>query len=191
MTIRRGLEQRRWSAEPWSTNVILWLNQGRGTDLGRNTPASRQRILDLLRSFNLTLSLIESAGRDADLINRPPRKLSRLLVELNERLLRYETGPTAYIELNGSLAVEDALAGPGPVGENLAAHAVIQLAKKSLLPRVRQCVCGNYFFANFNHQRSCSAACRHKIYERTEQFKERRRAYMRTYYRLKISGKVK
>lgn len=190
MTARHGLEKRRWSAEPWSTNVVLWLNEGR-TDWGRNTPASRRRILDLLQTFHLTLSLIESAGQDADLINRPPKRLSRLLVELNERLLRYETGPTAYIELDGSLAVEDALTGLGPIGENLAAHAVIQLAEKRLLQRVRRCVCGKYFFANFSHQRSCSAACRHKNYEQTEQFKERRRAYMRTYYRLKISGKVK
>jgi hypothetical protein len=97
----------------------------------------------------------------------------------------------AYIGLDGALVVEEAIAGRVPVGESFAAYAIRQLAERKLLNRVRQCICGNYLFANFPNQRSCSPACRHRVYEQTEHFKAKRRAYMRAYYRLKVSGKVK
>ncbi len=188
---RRELTSRRCLAEPWSTNLVRWLNVDRKPGFSKSVSLSRQRILDLVETFRRTLTIVDSAPRDADLINFPPRKLSRLLNQLDERLARYSTSPTAYIELDGNLVVEDALAGRGFAGESLAAHAIIEFVKRRLLNRVRRCICGKHFYANFLHQRFCSANCRHKSYEQTAGFKKRRREYMRNYYRLKRSGKVK
>lgn len=190
MNQRRVLRKRRWSAEPWSTHLLGWLNAVK-LDYGKSTPASRQRILDLLQRLQETLSLIESMPKDADLINRPPRRLSTFLDRINDRLAPYHTSPFAYIELDGTLAIQEALAGKVPVRESFAARADIQLANKGLLHRLRKCICGKYLYANFSHQKYCSALCRHEEYEQTEEFKEQRRVYMRNYYRLKISGNVK
>jgi hypothetical protein len=138
-----------------------------------------------------TQEAINSASSDVDLLGFPPKKLSGLLVELDARLTDYGACPKAYIACDRTLFVDYGLSGGRSHGESLAAHAVIHLAERHLLDRVGRCICGKYFFANFCHQRSCSAVCRHKNYEQTEHFKNARREYMRNYYRLKKSGKVK
>ena len=99
--------------------------------------------------------------------------------------------PSFYIDYGKEWFFEDSISGHLPVGESLAAFGVIELTKQKLLDRIRHCICGNWFFARFVHQQSCSAKCRHKNYEQSEDFKAARRIYMRNYYRLKTSGKVK
>jgi hypothetical protein len=76
-------------------------------------------------------------------------------------------------------------------GEQLAVWDVTNLAENGLLEMVRICQCQRWFFARREDQKACSPVCRHKNYEQTEEFKTKRRAYMRGYYALKKSGKVK
>ena len=83
------------------------------------------------------------------------------------------------------------LAGTVPDGESLAAHSIVRLHTAGLLDRIRQCVCERWFFARFRNQKSCSAVCRHTAYEKSDDFKRKRREYMRRYYLLKQSRKVK
>lgn len=68
----------------------------------------------------------------------------------------------------------------------------IELIEQGVILRIRKCQqCSKWYFARFSHQEFCSGVCRAKRHAGTEAFKERRRKYMRDYYRLKQSGKVK
>jgi hypothetical protein len=189
-SISRELKQRRFRGEPWATNVTHWLNGGEQQHIGKNSRASRKRILDLIDCIRETLATIE-AEPHWDLINHPSKKLVKLMNELGDRIAEYQLMPDFYINYGKEWVFDEAVCGRAPAGESVAAHGVIELTKQKLLDRIRCCICGKWFFARFMHQRSCSAKCRHKNYEQSEEFKENRRTYMRNYYRLKTSGKVK
>jgi hypothetical protein len=121
-----------------------------------------------------------------------PKGFNELDTELYNRLKDYITYPAFTTGVWGNeWEIEDAVCGKRPAGESVAAHSIIELAKRGLLDRLHQCDCGKWYFARFAHQRSCSVACRRRVYEKTEKFKSKRRKYMRKYYRLKNSGKVK
>jgi len=186
---RRTLKVRRSAGEPWGTELAQWLN-GETQPWGKSTRASRGRIAELLN----TLRSIEStatAHRGKDLVNHPPTKLLRLLGHLNRLFSEYAKVPVACIEIDHSVGIFEAFAGNYSVAESLIVFALIEISKLEMLDRLRLCMCGKHFFAHFSHQRSCSTACRRKIYEQTDKFKGKRREYMRTYYLLKQSGKVK
>ena len=72
-----------------------------------------------------------------------------------------------------------------------AALAVMSLAEVNELIWLRRCLCKKWFFACRKTQKSCSSTCRHRLYEQTDRFRANRRKYMKRYYRLKRSGKVK
>jgi hypothetical protein len=74
--------------------------------------------------------------------------------------------------------------------ETTAIHQVIELAKQSLLNKVRKCDCGSYFFARLPAQRFHSKECRVRFWEASEGRKKRRREKAREYYSLHKSGKV-
>ena len=189
-SIRRELKDRQFRGEPWAANVTQWLNGEEKRHIGKNSRASRKRILDLIDCIRETLTTIE-AEPHYDLISHPSKKLVKLMNELEDRISEYQLTPSFYIDFGKEWAFDEAVSGRFPAGESVAAHGVIELTKQKLLDRIRCCVCGKWFFARFMHQRSCSAKCRHKNYEQSEEFKENRRTYMRNYYRLKTSGKVK
>jgi hypothetical protein len=69
---------------------------------------------------------------------------------------------------------------------------VLQLMDQGAILKIRTCEqCTKWYFARISNQNFCSTACRGKHFSRTEGFKEKRRKYMRDYYHLKKSGKVK
>jgi hypothetical protein len=197
--IRRALKSRQFRGEPFAARVTAWLNSEGQKYGGKNSRASRRRILDLIDCIRETLATIETeplykAEPRWDLIKRPfTRKLAKLINEVNERIAEYPLLPTFSVsfERKDEWDFDDAICGEVPAGESLAARGVMELARHRLLDRIRCCICGRWFFARFMHQRSCSGKCRHKNYEQSEEFKENRRTYMRNYYRLKTSGKVK
>src|SRR5260370_38003921 len=110
--------------------------------------------------------------------------------ELERKIARYRSRPSFYVERGKEWAFDEVICGPFPAGESLAAHGVIELAKQKLLDRVLFCVCGKWVFRRFAHQRSCSATCRHKLYEQSDEYKENRRKYIADSYRLKITQRA-
>ena len=69
---------------------------------------------------------------------------------------------------------------------------VLELIEQGAILKIRRCEqCTNWYFGRFSNQSFCSPACRGKCFSRTEAFKKNRRKYMRDYYHLKKSGKVK
>jgi hypothetical protein len=170
----------------------MWLNGHQEFFHGKNSAASRERIVDLMNNLRELIYLMEDVDPQFDWTNNPPpERFDELTLELCDRLGEYPTKPAFSPNHGQEWVIENAVAGHRPPGESVAAHAIIELAKQNLLDRIDQCVCGNWYFARFLHQRCCSAACRRKIYEKTSEFREKRRKYMRKYYRLKNSGKVK
>jgi hypothetical protein len=118
--------------------------------------------------------------------------MRRLMEELNARLDEYPTSVVFYINRGREWVFDDgAVAGKRPAMESVAVHNAIELARRGLLPRLVSCECGRWFFARFAHQRFCSTRCRKRHHSCSEGFKAARRAYMRRYYRLKVSGKVR
>ncbi len=190
MVLKRELEKREFKGSPFAGNVVAWLNGEQPAHSGKNTQTSRKRILDLIDCIRETLAEIDK-NQDRQLMCFPGKKLRRLMHELDCRTSEYQLEPFCEIDCDNKLFIDEAVSGRVPAGESVAAHGVFELLKQGLLDRIRCCICGRWFFARFAHQRSCSGACRHKLYEQSDDFKDRRRKYMRSYYRLKISGKVK
>lgn len=172
--------------------VTRWLNGHQERFHGKNSAASRQRIMDLLSNLRDVLAIMREVRSNFDWMNEPwPKNFDSLTRELAARLDDYPTTPHFLPNYGNDWEIEDGVAGRRPPGESVAAHSIIKLAQQGLLDRIGLCGCGKWYFARFLHQRSCSASCRRKLYEKTEEFREKRRKYMRKYYRLKNSGKVK
>jgi hypothetical protein len=163
--------------------LVRWLNDE------RNSGEECGPVIDLMILITKTLTAVEQTPKRA-LLRPLPRRVARLLEELNTRLENYPRVPALLIE-NGAWNFETYPWGERPALEALVAGWLVRLASEHLLDRVRRCICQRWFFAERNNRKSCSPKCRHKLYERTEEYKQARREYMRKYYRLKISGKVK
>jgi hypothetical protein len=171
-------------------NVLMWLNN----ELPRNSysQVGRRRIVDLLDATKRLLDLTNRAGRQGHGIKRWSKELIRCATWVNERIHQYPASPIVMWSPKGSLTFgEDFSVRPRIEDEAATAHCILGLAEANVLARVCQCACGRWFFARSKNQRSCSATCRHRLYEQTDAFKTKRREYMRRYARLKRSGKVK
>jgi hypothetical protein len=166
-----------------SLRLVRWLNDE------RNGAEERGPVIELMSLIRSMLTAVEENPKRALL--RPPSKRVRTLLEkLNKTLENYPRVPALFIE-NGAWNFETYPWGERPAPESLVADWLVRLTSEHLLDRVRRCICQKWFFAARNNRKSCSPKCRHKLYERTDEYKQARREYMRKYYRLKISGKVK
>lgn len=207
--VTRELETRKkeYRGASEAKHVTAWLNADGNEYFGlearwefgarnKNTKASRNRIHALITAIQELNKLLKE-GPYYDRLNtfvhnkKFASKVQRLQDEINTRLERYPTVPCLLADTGNILVAEDSISGACPVGESVAAYDVLDLAKMGLVDRISLCICGKYFFQNLENQRFCSGPCRHKNYEQSEEFKARRREYMRKYYKLKTSGKVK
>ena len=68
-----------------------------------------------------------------------------------------------------------------PWGEGLSIKVLIELGLAGYVNRIRQCLCGKWFYARLAPQHSCSAGCRQKLFQQSRQYKRKRRQYMRDY----------
>jgi hypothetical protein len=68
---------------------------------------------------------------------------------------------------------------------------VTQLANLSAVNRIRQCACGQWFYATRPDKRSCSAACRKESYEKTDKRRKTRGPYMQKYMKKYREGSKK
>jgi hypothetical protein len=115
--------------------------------------------------------------------------------ELNELLLRYQVTPqidpvsTAPAILY--LTPETVRSSKSDEAEVTAVMCLLQLAAQSDFDRFRRCECGQFFSAGRLDQHFCSAACRVKAHQSSDEFKSKRRVADRKRYRLIRDGKVK
>lgn len=63
-----------------------------------------------------------------------------------------------------------------------ALQLILDLAKAGYLERLRQChQCQKWLYAEYRHQNYCSTKCQQKHYARSDEWKAKRRDYMRDY----------
>jgi hypothetical protein len=113
--------------------------------------------------------------------------VEHLMADLKRRLRPYRGFPTvSHIAITGRPKISFFVTNKKiELSETGALNGLFSLADQGLLDRVRQCQkCNRWFFARFDHQRSCSEKCRIKYFRSSEKWKEHRRKKMKEYYRL-------
>ena len=100
------------------------------------------------------------------------------------------TDPASFYEgkrITWSLAEESPLA---LIGQQLG--WILELIEEARCSKINNAsTAGKWYFARFDHQEFCSNECRGKNHSRSDAFRQRRRKYMREYYRSRNSGKTK
>jgi hypothetical protein len=115
--------------------------------------------------------------------------------ELNETLAKFTFAPQIDLHefpdgerVSWFLATDDSLMSLLSVQ----VRCVVQLIGQGTILRVRRCKqCTSWFFAHFSNQEFCKSSCRTKHFAGTEEQKEKRRKYMRKYYKLQKTKNVK
>jgi len=168
--------------------VISWFNTG------RKSPAKSRiaRIIQLLQQQRALVSF-DSAKTDAERQRqlRLVRSVSGNPLELDDLLARYWVSPRVIFFPKGPrmlYATTDPSGKPrDKIGtdEIAAAMCVMHLAVRDELDRFRKCDCGKFFLAGRLDQIYCSTNCRVRYYQSSEEFKAKRRKYLRDLYRLK------
>jgi hypothetical protein len=164
--------------------LLSWLN---GKECG-----ARRRLSGLLNQFKLTQQVCRQDARGGAgwIVNR---KRDKALAELNRLVWQYPMRPVCEFSRSYGLIVCYRNTAPrlARVREAEAVSLIVALASVGLLERLRPCSCGKWFFGRTSEQRFCSANCRIRHFKSSDEWKAHRRKYMREYYRLQQSGKVK
>jgi hypothetical protein len=145
---------------------------------------SQNRIRELL-------ALMMKAADENHRVFQATDELRTLAREISKRLAKYpsilEVKPDGEVKSHGVLRFSERIT----TREGLVARYIFHLAEEDLLYNIRDCMCGKLFYATRSDQKSCTSACRHKRYEQTEEFKQKRRDQARENYRLHKQGKVR
>jgi hypothetical protein len=163
-------------------NVLDWLN---GSDA---TEASKQRIRKVIVELKVIGGSLPQDGRGRVLLREEQMHAAH---RTNSFLANYPATPLIGWNDRGYLEFGQDFGRRRLELESGVVYSLIDIAELGLVDRIRKCICGAWFQAGRQNQRSCSPTCRHKVYAETPAAKTRRREYMRAYYRLKTSGKVK
>jgi hypothetical protein len=167
--------------------VISWLN------IGRKTPAKNRiaRIVQLLQQQRAIVSFHRvKTGAERQRQLRLAFESGNAL-ELDDLLARYWVSPRVFFVPEGPrmlYATTDPSGKPRDKVERdeiTAAMCVMHLAVRDELDRVRKCDCRKFFLAGRLDQIYCSTNCRVRYYQSSEEFKAKRRTYLRELYRLK------
>jgi len=200
MSTKRVLQRRETLfIENWRANVLGWLN-GRLPKRYCSAPARRrvEQLIASLQTLSRAVPHFKTVSEEPS--NDPFRKTvvqmpteACTAVELIQKLMRrYPSWPSlGWNKNNVEFGHVFSYLRRSEEEEAEAALAVMSLAEVSELSPLMRCLCGRWFFARRRNQRSCSPQCRHKLYEQTDKYKAKRRKYMKGYYRLKRSGKVR
>ena len=191
-----------WLNNAGAKRMVRWLkqvkNKGEPVSSYRhtNTKASRDRILWLLNSLRELQRMMKTQmGKKFPSrfpwLDKSEDEISDCYRGINRRLRAYRSSPIVWPVFGHLTAEEFHDRSRRPHGEVIAAKGLIHLVALGLLDRLFRCQCGKWAYAKFLHQRSHSTKCRRKLYENTEEFREKRRKYRRELYRLKKSGNVK
>lgn len=68
------------------------------------------------------------------------------------------------------------------MNDGMALQALLDLSRAGYVSRLRRCSrCGKWFYAKVGHQAFCSTTCQQMLYAHSEEWKAKRRVYMRKY----------
>lgn len=146
----------------------------------RNTPHSRKRIIALREVISEQLKNLQELVADfPDVLKADPSSIALTipLPRVHTLMEAYPTAPALQYDLaSGCLGIRQWPTGSRyPTGEVLAAHGLISLAQAEALDLLRICKCDRWYFAGRTDSPGCSPKCRQKLYDQTDEAKEKRR----------------
>jgi hypothetical protein len=187
--------------ENWRENLLGWLNKRLPSRYYSKSACRRiEHLIDALQTlirltprFRKTSRGPTPGGLFEEIAVEMPREAFNSIKTVQRIISRYPSLPTLGWDRENNLSFGTVFTHLKRVQEEEAeaALAAMSLAEVNELTWLQRCLCGKWFFACRKTQRSCSSTCRHRLYEQTDRFRVNRRKYMRSYYRLKRSGKVK
>jgi hypothetical protein len=184
-------KKKQFEGQKPGNGLVKWLND----------PDFSPKVLeDLLLDAQVVFRGIEQYGSLHNLnVARKQKKLPAAFWEchqrLNETLVKFTYAPQIDLDdfpdgerLSWMLVTEQ----PPLDMLSVQVRLVLQLIEQGAILKIRRCQqCSAWFFARFSHQDYCTTSCRIKHLSGTEEFKEKRRKYMRDYNTLQKSGKAK
>ncbi len=174
------------------------------------------RITNLIKAFQDAAQDLSTPGR-ARLYSSPdpvrrPKELPAPLLRINQILDHYLLMPfcpsidadlrrwhVRWVPTRRGRSPHSPASGPVTPEETGWLHAgeievlqqVLTMASEGTLDYLAVCRCGRWYVRRRLDQTFCRAECRTEFRRSSETWKAHRRTYMRRYYRLKVSGKVK
>jgi hypothetical protein len=115
--------------------------------------------------------------------------------EINRKLAEYRFLPSIFRLPDRQWSVTWQIAPRGPekvkvhngvmqMNDGIALQTILDIFRAGYVGRIRRCThCGRWFFAKVGHQTFCSMKCQQKLYAQSEEWKKKRRNYMREYRR--------
>ncbi len=162
-------------------DLIEWLNKSKESD------TREEEVIETIKTAVAVSKAIASLKAGVPLSKKESTSLQMRVALQNLAFVRVPL--YAYLRLSGKEGVVYELRSPTP--GNWPLCVALRLFIEGDLHRVRQCVCGVWFYAPRADQLVHSAKCRQKKYQDTDEYRQERRAYMKKYYELKKSGNVK
>jgi len=157
-------------------DLLDWLNQESPDDDGRNSQASRQRVLDLRDAIE-TVRNHEAATEE---IRKAEEKVKAAVIRyppVSEVEIRAASGNAKLLWRYRKIGTTGI-----PYGERQAVSWLFDLAKTSDFEKIRKCDCGRWFFAKRAGSVGCCPKHQRKAYEKTPEYKAYKADYMRKRY---------
>ena len=191
---------REYGAETLANSLIAWLNNAREKPRARKSYERISKLRDLLLAASQLSVGYKAAGSRAEVEEYPAFVIAaeELLEQMND-VLRFYKLQTCVRELRlsahrwfigwnaqgrGTFETTIPLDGVRGVGlrfgEADALMRLIELSQSGYLDRVRTCrQCENWFYAKVAHGRFCQVSCQQDNFRTSEEFRGKRREYMR------------
>ena len=189
--------------------LAQWLNAAQGLSIGVSESAgpanpAYEEVRGLIESLGMLEGTLKAhpilsvtKGRPSVFLAASPGALLR--DSINAVLGRYQFVPTLIVAGKRKVRLGWQCATPDSeqrktMGDATMVRVLCTLADEGALSRLRHCAssdCGRWFMADRGNKEFCSVKCRRRHQGTSEAFKAKRRDYMRDYYALQHSGKVK
>jgi len=186
--LRKTDSPREFAGEAGASGLIDWLN-------ARSGKPDCERVIRIIKASN-AVEYYQSRVQQGIRIPRFERKWAKMAAKLLAVQLRSYMFLPIYLGESGgrwlvywsplvpnrrSWQVAEAGKYKVPWGEGNSIKALLELGSAGYVNRIRQCLCGKWFYARLAPQHSCSAGCRQKLFQQSRQYKRKRRQYMRDY----------
>jgi hypothetical protein len=149
--------------------LLQWLNRK-----DRPTDDPVEKLIRVSREYGGVRAVISG--------NDPAAKIEKIV---SETVRKYKVGvaPVVDVVTLSSWDVKWQLVGRMDPSQGLALIRLLHAASRGLVDRIRQCAwvqCRKWFFARFSHQECCSVRCQQQRVRSTEEWKKKKREYMRS-----------
>lgn len=141
----------------------------------------------IVAELSLNLAGLKEAAHKKKLADPHLAHLSRRceerLNDVNRALDRYVSSPHFIVRDNCKLDDTRDWKTRAEIGdEHFAVEMILEAFRKGYLSRYRECAqCRSWFYALTNHQRFCKDSCRKRYASKSDEYRGKRRAYMRRY----------